>query len=241
MPRRGRARGPAPTKMGVAMANVKTATYMLLVALAALLLCGCSGGGYLIRINAVAPSHPQGGMRYVLVTQDTREAAQDATSSYVAGHLKKVLAELRYTEAESLPSADIAIFLSYRLRRPPSYRDSLTIPEEEDEVGAMIPFRVSTGTSGGALGTGDASYGRSMAGIPLPWKTSRKIYERSITLEAMDGPAYRDGKTTLVWKVRAISMGYSTDLGKVVPAMLDACKPFIGRTTPKDVDVRSRQ
>jgi hypothetical protein len=221
------------------MANVKTATYKLLVALAALLLSGCSGG-YLIRVNAVAPSPPHSGMRYVLVGQDTREAAQGATSPHVAGHLKKVLAELRYTEAESLPSADIAIFLSYGLRRPPSYRDSLTIPDEEDEIGAMIPFRVSTWTSGGALGTGDASYGRSMAGIPLPWKTSRKIYERSMTLEAMDGPAYRDGKTTLVWKVRAISMGYSTDLGKVVPAMLDACKPFIGTTTQKEVEVRGR-
>ena len=221
------------------MANVKTATYKLLVAFAALLLSGCSGG-YLIRVNAVAPSPPHGGMRYVLVGQDTREAAQGAKSPHVAGHLKKVLAELRYTEAESLPSADIAIFLSYGLRRPPSYRDSLTIPCEEDEVGAMIPFRVSTGTSGGALGTGDASYGRSVAGIPLPWKTSRKVYERSITLEAMDGPAYRDGKTTLVWKVRAISMGYSTDLGKVVPAMLDACKPYIGKTTQKELEVRGR-
>jgi hypothetical protein len=216
-------------------------TILLIIALALLpLLFGCGKQEYQIRVKATAYVTPLAGTYYFLLRGDKSVPIDAAQFKEFADYVKKALAERQYVEAMDLGSADVVIFFSYGLKFPLGYHEALNAPGPGEGIGRMIPFSLSFGSSGGMPDSG-SSYFRQV-GIPIPFTSPGNVYRRYLTIEAVNGATYNSEGTRLVlWKINAISIGYSTDLRKIFPLLLTACKPYIGETTKKEIVVNLRE
>jgi hypothetical protein len=220
------------SQLEMVIGRVRMSKRLALVScLAALLFLGCTAvSTYVIRIRATSTRALPVGLKYVLLPGNKGGYADQEFEEY-AGYVRKVLTELLYTEAETPDSADNIILLSYGLGTPSINADPLVRPAlYETSKATKIISAVAYGL--------DSAGGRSDSGLApliIPVAHPRT---RFFSLEAMD--AKTSEKVTL-WKVVAISRGYSADLRKVVPAMLAACKPFIGRTSTREEVVQMRE
>ncbi len=76
------------------------------------------------------------------------------------------------------------------------------------------------------------------AHVPSAVKPAGDIYRRSLGLEAVKARPYeKGGEMIAVWNVSAVSVGLESCLGKILPVMLTACEPFIGKTAREELTV----
>ena len=67
---------------------------------------------------------------------------------------------------------------------------------------------------------------------------SATVYERRLTMVAYDFKAYQERhEQRQIWKVSVVSEGTSGDLRDVLPSLIAAAQPYIGKSTGKQVDV----
>jgi hypothetical protein len=203
----------------------------IIICLAAWSLLGCAATSeFAVRIRSVSDPALSAGRNYVLRPGD-KDVSSDQQFGELAGYVRRTLAELDYREVEAPDSADIVVLLRYgldpssidlhHLVRPTPYLPNGAIP--------IVPAIVyGPGTPRGL------TYAPSYAEVAPRITPVTAVYRRWLSLEAVD--AHASEKVTL-WKIAAIESGYYPDLKKLFPIMLAACKPFIGRTTKKDVVV----
>jgi hypothetical protein len=199
---------------------------------------GSAGTGkYTVRVRAASNVIPEPGTRYVLVSGVEGIGPDNAEFKEFSAYVRKVFTDLHYIEVSG-DLAEEVIILSYGLRLPVDV-DSLVIPASVDG---------NRTTRFVAEKTGDSSRGDklvrplSSSRLSGAYQSVRNVYRRYLLLVGVNAQLYEpQAKVVPLWKVMAVSTGYSTDLRRIFPIMLVACKPFIGTTTAKEVTVRLRE
>ena len=209
---------------------------VIVVCFAALLLLGCAAmSEFVVRIRSI--SHPAllTGTNYVLLPGNRDISSDDQEFGQLAVYVRRTLSDLQYKEVETRDSADIIVLLSYGL--DPSSIDlkhfahpAVYIPDGALPVMPAVIYGTSSPLST-SIGLIFASSYPEVAPLITPVST---VYRRWLLMEAID--AHASEKVTL-WKIGATERGYLPDLERLFPIMLAACKPFIGRTTDKIVEV----
>ena len=203
----------------------------IITCLAAWSLLGCAATAeYAVRLRSISEAALPAGRNYVLRPGD-KDVSSDQQFGELAGYVRRTLAELDYREVEAPDSADIVVFLRYGLD-PSSIDLDHLVHRTRYLTNGAIPIAPAI-----AYGPGPPrgfTYAPSYAEVVPRITPVTAVYRRWLSLEAVD--AHASEKVTL-WKIAAVESGYHPDLKKLFPIMLAACKPFIGRTTKKDVVV----
>ena len=213
---------------------------VIITCLVALVLTGCAATTrYSVRIRSISDAAHSAGTNYVLRPGTKDVSSADRQFGELAGYVRRMLAELDYTEVKTPDVADIVVLLRYgldtssmdrdRLARRTLYMTGGAVPV----VPAVAYVPVSTSLSSSGL-----AYAPPYAEVAPLITPVTAVYSRWLSLEAVD--AHASEKVTL-WKVAAVESGYYPDLEKLFPIMLAACEPFIGRTTKKEVVVYLRE
>lgn len=211
---------------------------LLVVLIAALILgvttCGCSASHqYRVTIRAASEAAPPAGTSYVLLPGD-EEVPSDPSFDKYAGFAREMLGRRHYIQAGDLSSADLAIFFTYGLR--------LTLAENHAEREAKPPpvLPVSVTVQWPCPGS---SWPSSFIPVRTPGiltgvRPAANPYRRFLRLRAVKAGPYNDEHEMIaVWSIEAVSVGYQSDMGNILPAMIAACEPFIGTTVRKKVTV----
>lgn len=213
-------------------------TLPLLVLATLLGAAGCAGT-YNVAIDSISDKGAAAKTNYVLFPGTKHIGEGDLQYREYARYVERALASLGYNKAADMADADIAIFFSYGIGDPVTKQFNSTVPTW-GQVGG------SSHTSGTINTLGDTSiYSETTTHTPAFGITgsaaqsiSFTVYRRHIVLDAIDLEEYRATQTLKqVWKTSATSSGISGDLRKVLPVLVAAAKPHIGKDTGERVKV----
>jgi len=217
----------------------KYASILLLFALATFLgVAGCAAT-INVAIDSISDKGVAAKTNYVLFPGTKDIGEDDLQYREYARYVERVLASLGYNKAVNIADADIAIFFSYGIGDPVTKQFTSTVPTWGQING-------SSHTSGTINTYGDTAiysetttytpdFGITGSAVEI---TSYTIYRRHMVLDAIDLEEYRTTqKLKQVWKTSATSSGASGDLRRVLPALVAAAKPYIGKDTGKRVKV----
>ena len=193
------------------------------------LLLGCATG-YAVRIRSISDPALPVGRNYVLLPGD-KDVSSDRQFGELAGYVRRTLAELDYREVEVPDSADILVLLRYGLDPSSIDLNHLIRPTRSDGAIPIVPA-VAHGPGTLPSPSYGLTYAPSYAEVAPRITPVSAVHRRWLSLEAVD--AHASEKVTL-WKIAAIGSGYYSDLKKLFPIMLAACKPFVGRDTKEVV------
>lgn len=122
---------------------------------------------------------------------------------------------------------DIAIFLDYGISNPQKSTSIVSNPVY-GQTGVVSSY-------GAGMTTYRPTYGVIGYNSEAVTTTS---YTRSLALTAVDYRKYQINKSLeQVWKISVTSTGPSSDLRTMIPIMLDAAVPYIGKSTGRQVSV----
>jgi len=199
---------------------------------------GCAGT-YNVVIDSISDKGVATKTDYVLFSGTKHIGEGDLQYREYARYVERALASLGYNKATNVADADIAIFFSYGIGDPVTKQSTSTVPTW-GQVGG------SSHTSGTINTLGDTSiYSETTTHAPAFGITgssaqpiSYTVYRRHLVLDAIDLEEYRATQTLKqVWKTSATSSGISGDLRKVLPVLVAAAKPYIGKDTGEKVKI----
>ncbi len=188
------------------------------------LTCGCAAKAQKVAVVATSHGPLPSGTTYLLIPETVNQGKASA-SGPLEDCLTKLLGNLGYRHAEARADAGALITARYVVR---------PLPPTEDGFGPMIPFSIATGGSGGALGTGNATWSRK-SGIPLPSLPKTRLYEHRLTMEAVDPSA----EGSRLWTVSCVLQSRSA-APDLLPLVAAACGPYVGTTT-RETEVTIRE
>ena len=208
---------------------------IIILCVAAWLLLGCAATSeYVVRIRSISQPALSTGTNYILLPGNKDASSDDQEFDQLAVYVRRTLTELQYREVDPSDSVDIIVLLSYGLD-PSSINLDRLHPTLYIPDGALpIMPAVAYGPGSPLMSSSGLTFAPSYSEVAPFITPVTTVYRRWLLLEAID--AHASEKVTL-WKIAAIESGYLSDLNRLFPIMLAACKPFIGRTTKKEVVV----
>jgi hypothetical protein len=151
-----------------------------------------------------------------------------------AEYVDRVLSELGFTKAENVDDADSIIYLSYGISDPQKNRFSYVLPVwgQTGFSGSLTSGKYSFfGNTVSYSGTTTYTPQYGIAGY-MPVTESYNTYQRYMMLDAYDLDAFRkDKQLNQIWKTVISSEGVMNDLRMVVPVLIGASRPYIGKNT----------
>lgn len=207
---------------------------LILAAVAALLLAGCSRHSLLVHVDAIAGPEAQQKKRYVLIPADANLANDALQYSEYAAYVNRIMVDAGFQPGASYDDADIAVLFSYKLSDP----ETVTWTESVPIIGQTgISSSTTYGTlslygSGGTFSS-TTTHKPAYGVVGHRERTRRQtIYHRFMQLDAYDVAKFQaDQSMVHVWKAAAVSTGTSSDLRRVLPYMAVAMKPHLGASS----------
>jgi hypothetical protein len=200
-----------------------------------LCLPSCSSvASYTIKVNGYtdpgSPAQVKPGGSFCVM--ENKEAQNPLLDAEVKEKITKLLATRGYA-VTSFEKADYYLFFGYGMGEPRSV--TVTTPDYYGSFG----WGMGTGW-GGWGGRGWGGWGGPSVAIGMPWggypAEGATLYDRSLLIKVVEGPAYRTQKITRpVWVGEAHSVGASSDLRTVLNYLLVADFREFGKNTGKAV------
>ncbi len=191
-------------------------------------------------VDSLARSDAAEKRRYVLLPGGKGVDVGDLQFQEFAAYIDKVLSGAGFTKVASLHDADVAIFLSYAIGDPETYQYSYALPTwgqtgvASANSSGSISFYGNTATYSGRT-TYTPTYGVTGSTTQIDTITR---HSRFLLLDAYDVVEYaKDSRLAQVWKTNVVSIGSSNDLRLVMPYMVVAMTPHVGKNTGRKVEV----
>lgn len=214
-----------------------------LVILALVLASGCATirpPRLRVSVDSISSDAAPRKKNYVLLPGNKDTSADDLQFKEFATYVHRALASQGFTLAPSIEDADITIFLAYGMGDPQRHQYTYAIP-------LWGQTGVSSSTTYGTLSTygGFGTYSGTTTYTPTYGITgySRGVreyttYFRFLVLDAYDFETLkRENKLVQVWKTVVTSTGSSGDLRRVVPGLVAALSPYLGKNTGRKMEV----
>lgn len=212
-----------------------------IISLVLLLLSGCVGPMYHVRVDSISGEIPSDEKSYILLSAKEGVNVNDLQFQEFASYIKKALSKQGFTEAQEPNSANIAIFINYGIGEPQASSYSFSLPVYGQTGGGSSSFSASTYGSGGYSTTYGNINTTPTYGVvgTQSYSGTRYTYFRYLTIESIDFNEYRKtNKIQPLWKTTVTSSGSSGDLRQVFPVLVGASMPYIGTSTGKQVKIQ---
>lgn len=206
------------------------------------LMLGCAGGNrFLVKVDAISSPKISNEKKYILLPGLKDVRPNDLQFQEYADYVVRALKSKGYIRVKEPDDASIAIFLSYGIGEPKEHLYSYSLP-------VWGKTGVSSSTTQGtmtALGN-NVSYHGTTTYTPTYGITGYKSHTGSYTsffrfliLDAVDFKVFKQSeKIKEVWKTTVTSTGTVGDLRRVFPVLVAAARPFIGRNTGHQIDLK---
>ncbi|HEY3275515.1 MAG TPA: hypothetical protein VGJ94_02760 [Syntrophorhabdaceae bacterium] len=192
--------------------------------LLSLALSGCAAGRYEYRVAVISTVYysSSGNVRYVLLPCNKDMDHSLPRFEDFAPVLADALEDIGFYEAESIDTADMVLLAAWGLGSgPPSCEPRLAAAGPDQK--ALIPVQYDVPSSQPI--TAVASRGSFPPARGVPATPSRRFL---VLMAVSREPFQMRSEIVPLWKTFASSTGYITDLGIILPVLLEACKPYIG-------------
>lgn len=213
----------------------------LFITLVLLLLVGCTGPMYHVRVDSIQGDIQSTGKKYIILSGKKGVNVDDLQFQEFTQYIKKALSQQGFNEAQAFNIADIAIFMNYGIGEPQASSYSFSLPVYGQTGGGSSTFNASTYGSGGYSRTSGNIYTAPTYGVvgSQSFSGTRYSYFRYLVLDCVDLNEYRKtNKIISSWKTTVTSSGSSGDLREVFPVLVGASMPYIGTNTGKQVKVQ---
>lgn len=218
-------------------------SFFRILTLCTLFLFGCSSlqpKKILSSVDSIAKPNTFEKKRYVLMPGDKGIDLGDLQFQEFSGYIDKVLVEKGFKKVLAFQEADIALFLTYAIGDPQTYKYSYSLPTW-GQTGVSSAYSYGSVSTYGNMGTyaGTTTYTPTygVTGSTTHVATNT-VYTRFLFLDAYDLDIYaKENKMMQVWKTNVISTGSSNDLRLVMPYMVTSMKPYLGTNTGRKLEV----
>ena len=210
-----------------------------LIILSPLFLASCAIGPGVISYNVSVNSYasPEAAQRKKFVILPGLKDVDQSDLEFVefANLISRVLERRGFVRASDFQDADLAVFLAYSLGNPDEHSYSYSVPQfGQTGIASSSTYGTVRNTGSGSATYSGTTYHTPTYGITgySSQVASYTTYTRILSMEGVDLIAYRETKNTKqVWKTKVASIGSSSDLRKVIPAMLIAAYSHIATST----------
>ncbi|MCE9880649.1 hypothetical protein LZ641_09880 [Hafnia paralvei] len=212
----------------------------------ALFLTGCAAQVPVVstQVDGKALDNALGKRHYILFPDNPKINAHDLSFMEYKKYVMRILDSRGMTPSTDFNSADIAIFLGYGIGEPKTHTYTYSSP-------VWGQTGISSSNTYGTVSTygNNSTYSSNTTYTPTYGVTgytqnvgSVTYFTRYASLNAYDVQAYKKDKSMIpVWSTTAISVGESGDLRKVMPYMLYAMQPYIGKSTGGNIEVNTSE
>jgi len=174
-----------------------------------------------------------------IIMPSTEMQKGDLQFAETSAELGRAMVANGLTMAAPGEKPDVAVFVEYGIGSPRTITSVISIPVW-GQTGVASATTTATATSYGATTNVQATttytptYGVvGQNNVPV----SQTIFDRFITIRAYDVAAYaKTQQMHELWQMQVRSSGVSGDLRYVLPYMLRAAQPYLGRSTGRAID-----
>jgi hypothetical protein len=221
---------------------MKNISISIIVVFLAGFLTGCTTAvKYSASVSGFAASNANLKKRYIILPGNKDTSSTDIEFQEYSAMLKRVVDGAGFSQANSFDQAEVALFFSYSISDGEERTSSYVIPNF-GQTGIASSTTYGTVRSSGY---GTATYSGTTYNTPTYGITgyssgvrSYTTYTRIIRVEAYDVKLYKETKEMKqLWKLSVASIGSSGDLRRVVPVMLAAASPYIGKSTANAISL----
>jgi hypothetical protein len=219
--------------------NKKNILALVLAVFSIYFISGCARI-YHVQIDSINDRGSQLGRTYRLLPGNSDTGVNDLQFKEFAGYLVKLLAAQGYTLETTSQPAEMEIYFSYWIGEPEKHTYSYSEPvwgqtgvESYTQTSQYVNKDNSTtqvsntyvepqyGVTGYTTMTGEYT-----------------AYKKYVILDAYDIKNATNGaKLNEIWKTSIWASGKSSDLRKVMPALLAASAPYVGTNTGQEITV----
>jgi hypothetical protein len=190
---------------------------------------------YIVSVSGFASPDATIKKHYVIIPGNKDTTTADLEFQEYSSMLKRIVDGAGFTQVNSIDEAEVALFFSYSISDGEERTSSYTVPNF-GQTGVLSSNTYGTIRSSGS---GTSTFSGTTYNIPSYGITgyshgmqSFTSFNRVIRIEAYDVKAYNESKDMKqIWKLGLSSRGSSGDLRKLVPVMLVAASPYIGKST----------
>jgi hypothetical protein len=210
-----------------------------------LLMAGCASvPQYHVNVDSIQAPSTDDNKSFVLLSGNKDTPTSDLQFREYAAYINRALISRGFAPAESIETANLAIFVVYGIGDPQQHQYSYSIPVW-GQTGVSSSTTYGTLSTYGNYGTysGTTTYNPTY-GIKgySSHVGSRTTYFRFVVLDAIDLSEYRKSKKEVqLWKTTVTSTGSSGDLRRVFPVMVTASKPHIATNSGQQIKVKIRE
>ena len=187
-------------------------------------LAGCAKSTVTVNALSVAAGDAPPGIHYSILPGMAEIRADDLQFLEYKAHLVHVLRELGLMVTDNDRQATATVLFSYHTREIGAYADN---------GGPSVGIGIGSSSRGHR---GGSFFGLGI-GVPIASSHSDAAYCYTVVLDAVTGTPGGADKNTSLWKVTLTAERGINNLRGIMPAMLNAAKPYIGKHSQGPVTV----
>ena len=207
-----------------------------------LLMAGCASvPKYVVNVDSLQAPSTDDKKNFILLPGNKDTSVSDLQFREYAAYINRALISRGFVPAESIETANLAIFVVYGIGDPQQHQFSYSVPVW-GQTGASSSTTQGTLSTYGNYGTysGTTTYNPTygITGYSSHVGTYT-TYFRFLVLDAIDLSEYRKSKKEVqLWKTTVTSAGRSGDLRRVFPVMVTASKPHIATNSGQQIKIK---
>ena len=206
-----------------------------------LLMAGCASvPKYHVNVDSLQAPDTDNRKSFILLPGNKNTSANDLQFKEYAAYINRALISRGFVPAESIETAQLAIFVVYGIGDPKQHQYSYSLPVW-GQTGVSSSTTYGTLSTYGNYGTysGTTTYNPTYG---ITGYTSHvgtyTTYFRFLVLDALDLSEYKKSKKEVqLWKTTVTSTGSSGDPRRVFPVMVAASKPYTATNSGHQINI----
>jgi hypothetical protein len=203
-----------------------------------LLMAGCASvTKYFVNVDSLQAPGTDDKKNFILLPGNKDTSVSDLQFREYAAYINRALISRGFVPAESIETANLAIFVVYGIGDPQQHQYSYSVPVWGQTGVSSSTTQGTLSTYGNYSGTTtyNPTYGIKGYSSHVGTYTT---YFRFLVLNAIDLSEYRKSKKEVqLWKTTVTSAGRSGDLRRVFPVMVTASKPHIATNSGQQIKI----
>ncbi|MCX5814548.1 MAG: hypothetical protein NT178_18700 [Proteobacteria bacterium] len=206
-----------------------------------LLMAGCASvPKCFVNVDSLQAPGTDDKKNFILLPGNKDTSLSDLQFREYEAYINRALISRGFVPAESIETANLAIFVVYGIGDPQQHQYSYSVPVwgqtgvSSSTTQGMLSTYGNYGTYSGTT-TYNPTYGIKGYSSHVGTYTT---YFRFLVLDAIDLSEYRKSKKEVqLWKTTVTSAGRSGDLRRVFPIMVTASKPHIATNSGQQIKI----
>lgn len=200
-------------------------------------------GRYEVHVDGYASAAFTPTMTHVVIPAD-EDQKHDLRFQEAAAEVSRALAAAGLPAPAPGQKPDVAVFVKFGVSEPRTVTRTTSEPVwGYTNTGTSNTTGTVTGIGGQAVINSTTTQNRQYGVVGSEQKTtSQTLYDRELVLQGVDVAKWsgtRDVEN--LWQVQVTSTGESNDIREALPYMLAAARPYLGRSTGKQIVVTVKQ